>query len=72
MIRPNQTSYDLNKATKVCFDAKATPHPIRNDTNQVSSGKKEIKLKTKSIKSDRPVTIRSGCVVCKPLHYPDN
>ena len=36
MIRPNQTSYDLNKATKVYFDAKVTTHPIRNDTNQVS------------------------------------
>ena len=46
MIRPNQTSYDLNKATKVYFDAKVTPHPIRNDTNQVSKSKTEIKLKT--------------------------
>ena len=72
MIRPNQTRYDLNKATKVHFDAKATPHPIRNDTNQVSKSKTEIKLKTKSPKSDGHVTTRSGCVVCKPLHYPDN
>ena len=34
MIRLNQTSYDLNKATEVCIDVKVTPHPIRNDTNQ--------------------------------------
>ena len=39
LIRPNQTSYDLNKATKVHIDAKATPHPIRNDINQVSKTK---------------------------------
>ena len=39
MIRPNQTSYHLNKATKVHIDAKATPHPIRNDTNQVTKAK---------------------------------
>ena len=72
MIRPNQTSYDWNKATKVCFDAKATLHPIRNDTNQVSKSKTEIKLKPKSPKSDGPITTRSGHVVCKLLCYPDN
>ena len=58
MIRPNQTSYDLNKATKVCIDAKATPHPITNDTNQVSKSKADIKSKPKSPKSDGPVTTR--------------
>ena len=72
MIRPNQTSYDLNKAMKVHFDAKMTPPPIRNDTNQVYKSKTEIKPKTKSPKSEGPVTTRSGCVVCKPLYYPDN
>ena len=71
MIRPNQTSYDLNKATKVHFDAKVTPHPIRNDTNQVSKSKTEIKPKTKSPKSHGPVTTMSGCAVCKPPCYPD-
>ena len=72
MIRPSQTNYNLNKATKVCFDAKGTPHPIRNNTNQVSKSKTEIKPKTKSPKSDEPVSTWSGCVVCKPLCYPDN
>ena len=67
MIRPNQTSYDLNKATKVHIDARATPHPIRNATNQVSKSKTDIKSKTKSPKRDGPVITRSGCVVCKPL-----
>ena len=50
MIRPNQTSYDLHKATEVCIDAKATPHPIRNDINQVSKSKTEIKLKTVTLR----------------------
>ena len=72
MTRPNQTSYDLNKATKACIDAKATPHPIRNGTIQVSKSKTDIKSEPKSPESDGPVTTRSGCVVCKPLHYPDN
>ena len=34
IIRLNQTSYYLNKATEVCIDAKVTHHPIRNDTKQ--------------------------------------
>ena len=72
MFRPNQTSYDLNKATKVCIDAKLTPHPIRNDTNQQNvKSTTEIKLKLKSPKNDGPVTTRSGCVVHKPLCYPN-
>ena len=69
MIRPSQTSYDLNKATKVHIDAKLAPHPIRNDTNQVPKSKTDIKLKPKSYV---PVTTQFGCVVCKPLCYPDN
>ena len=72
MIRLNQTSYDLNTATEVCNDAKATPHPIRNDIKQQNAkGTINIKLKLKSHKNEGPVTTRSGCVVHKPLCYPN-
>ena len=72
IIRLNQTSYDLNTATEVHNDAKATSHPIRNDIKQQNAkGTINIKLKLKSPKNEAPVTTRSEHVVHKPLCYPN-